>query len=249
MKNKLIFVLILFFLVFISFYYGGLVKKNALMVNDVVLEKIYGVKDFITESFSKHFNQAEQIEQLKVRNQELEYAAVLTTSFANQLNHILEDKNSTRYLPQVSLARAISYVRLNDYKRLWLDLAKVSPNKNKGLIYKGYTIGIAINKEGRAMALLQGDEQCVFSVYVGKNKAPGLVQGEDGKMKVKFIPKWAKINIGDEILTSGLDNIFFSDVPVGIVSMIEDEDMYQSVEVKPYASINIPAYLYVVDNL
>lgn len=249
MKNKLIFVLILFFLVFISFYYGGLVKKNALMVNDVVLEKIYGIRDFITESFSKHFNQAEQIEQLKARNQELEYAAVLTTSFANQLNHILEDKNSTRYLPQVSLARAISYVRLNDYKRLWLDLAKVSPNKNKGLIYKGYTIGIAINKEGRAMALLQGDEQCVFSVYVGKNKAPGLVQGEDGKMKVKFIPKWAKINIGDEILTSGLDNIFFSDVPVGIVSMIEDEDMYQSVEVKPYASINIPAYLYVVDNL
>ncbi|EQA9764388.1 rod shape-determining protein MreC, partial [Campylobacter coli] len=224
-------------------------KKNALMVNDVVLEKIYGVKDFITESFSKHFNQAEQIEQLKARNQELEYAAVLTTSFANQLNHILEDKNSTRYLPQVSLARAISYVRLNDYKRLWLDLAKVSPNKNKGLIYKGYTIGIAINKEGRAMALLQGDEQCIFSVYVGKNKAPGLVQGEDGKMKVKFIPKWAKINIGDEILTSGLDNIFFSDVPVGIVSAIEDEDMYQSVEVKPYASINIPAYLYVVDNL
>ncbi|EOI0503937.1 rod shape-determining protein MreC [Campylobacter coli] len=249
MKNKLIFVLILFFLVFISFYYGGLLKKNALIVNDVVLEKIYGVKDFITESFSKHFNQAEQIEQLKARNHELEYAAVLTTSFANQLNHILEDKNSTRYLPQVSLARAISYVRLNDYKRLWLDLAKVSPNKNKGLIYKGYTIGIAINKEGRAMALLQGDEQCVFSVYVGKNKAPGLVQGEDGKMKVKFIPKWAKINIGDEILTSGLDNIFFSDVPVGIVSAIEDEDMYQSVEVKPYASINIPAYLYVVDNL
>ncbi|ENI9737908.1 rod shape-determining protein MreC, partial [Campylobacter coli] len=28
MKNKLIFVLVLFFLVFISFYYGGLVKKN-----------------------------------------------------------------------------------------------------------------------------------------------------------------------------------------------------------------------------
>lgn len=174
---------------FFSFYIvllWRLSKKNALMVNDVVLEKIYGVKDFITESFSKHFNQAEQIEQLKARNQELEYAAVLTTSFANQLNHILEDKNSTRYLPQVSLARAISYVRLNDYKRLWLDLAKVSPNKNKGLIYKGYTIGIAINKEGRAMALLQGDEQCVFSVYVGKNKAPGLVQGEDGKMKVKL---------------------------------------------------------------
>ncbi|EAK3865575.1 rod shape-determining protein MreC, partial [Campylobacter jejuni] len=111
------------------------------------------------------------------------------------------------------------------------------------------TAGIAINKNGRAMALLQGDDQCVFSVYIGKSKAPGLIQGEDGRIVVKFIPKWAKINTGDEILTSGLDNIFFSDIPVGIVNRVNDEDMYQSVEVKPYVKISIPAYLYVVDNL
>ena len=99
------------------------------------------------------------------------------------------------------------------------------------------------------MALLQGDGGCVFSVYIGKSKAPGLIQGEDDKVVVKFIPKWAKINIGDEILTSGLDNIFFADVPVGIVTHISDGDMYQSVEVKPYARISIPAYLHIVDNL
>ncbi|HHY1238936.1 TPA: rod shape-determining protein MreC, partial [Campylobacter jejuni] len=175
--------------------------------------------------------------------------AVKVTSFANQLNRILEDQNSTKYLPQVSLTRVISYVQLNDYKKLWLDWSKIPVGKNRGLIYQGYTAGIAINKNGRAMALLQGDDQCVFSVYIGKSKAPGLIQGEDGRIVVKFIPKWAKINIGDEILTSGLDNIFFSDIPVGIVNRIDDEDMYQSVEVKPYVKISIPAYLYVVDNL
>ncbi|TKX32531.1 rod shape-determining protein MreC [Campylobacter aviculae] len=249
MKNKLIFVLILFFLIFLSFYYGGLIKKNVLLVNDVVIEEFYGAKDFIVQTVSKHFNQVEQIEKLKARNQELEYMAALTTTFANQLNRILEDKNSTKYLPQVSLTRAISYVQLNDYKKLWLDFVKVPPNKNRGLIYQGYTAGIAINKDSRAMAILQGDEQCVFAVYIGKIKAPGLVQGENGKVMVKFIPKWAKINIGDEILTSGLDNIFFSDVPVGVVSKISDGDIYQSVEVKPYAQINISAYLYMVDSI
>ncbi|WP_038815335.1 rod shape-determining protein MreC [Campylobacter jejuni] len=249
MNNKLIFVLVLFFLIFISFYYGGLVKKNVLLVNDVVIEKFYGIKDFIVESVSQHFNQAEQIEQLKVRNQELEHIAVLAASFANQLNRILEDKNSTKYLPHVSLVRAISYVQLNDYKKLWLDFTQAPQKKNKGLIYQGYTIGIAVNKDGRAMALLQGDDKCVFAVYIGKDKAPGLVKGENGRLMVKFIPKWAKISIGDEILTSGLDDIFFSDIPVGVVSGIKDEDMYQSVEVKPYANINIPAYLYMVDSL
>ncbi|TKX31227.1 rod shape-determining protein MreC [Campylobacter estrildidarum] len=249
MKNKLIFVLILFFLIFLSFYYGGLIKKNVLLINDVVIEEFYGVKDFISEEFSKHFDQVEQIEKLKARNQELEYMAVLTTTFANQLNRILEDKNSTKYLPQVSLTRAISYVQLNDYKKLWLDFVKVPPNKNRGLIYKGYTVGIAINKDNRPMAILQGDEQCVFAVYIGKNKIPGLIKGENGKILVKFIPKSFKIHIGDEILTSGLDNIFFSDVPVGRIIQIYDGDIYQSAEVKPYAQINIPAYLYMVDSL
>ncbi|MFB1645837.1 rod shape-determining protein MreC [Campylobacter molothri] len=249
MKNKLIFILILFFLIFISFYYGGLIKKNILFVNDVVIEKFYGIKDFISEEFSKHFNQAEQIEKLKARNRELEYMAVLTTSFANQLNRILEDKNSTKYLPQVSLTRAISYVRLNDYKRLWLDFARVPTDKNKGLIYQGYTAGIAINKNDRAMAILQGDEKCVFAVYIGKDKIPGLLQGENGKIIVNFISKSAKIHIGDEILTSGLDNIFFSDIPVGKVIEINNGEIYKSVIVKPYVKINIPAYLYIVDSV
>ncbi len=87
-----------------------------------------------------------------------------------------------------------------------------------------------------------------FSVYIGKSKAPGLIQGEDGRIVVNY-SKMGKINTGDEILTSGLDNIFFSDIPVGIVNRVNDEDMYQSVEVKPYVKISIPAYLYVVDNL
>ncbi|MDX2330977.1 rod shape-determining protein MreC [Campylobacter hepaticus] len=249
MKNKIFYVLILAFLVFISFYYGGLVKQNVLRINDLVISNFYNIKDYLGESISQHFNQIEQIQKLKIRNKELEDIAVKVTSFANQLNRILEDQNSTKYLPQVSLTRVISYVQLNDYKKLWLDWNKIPITKNRGLIYQGYTAGIAINKNGRAMALLQGDDQCVFSVYIGKLKAPGLIQGEDGKLMVQFIPKWAKINIGDEILTSGLDNIFFSDIPVGIVSKINDEDMYQSVEVKPYIQISIPNYLYVVDSL
>lgn len=249
MKNKIFYVLVLAFLVFISFYYGRLIKQNVLRVNDFVIGNFYNIKDYLKEKISEYFNQANQIQQLKARNKELEDIAVKVTSFANQLNRILEDQNSTKYLPQVSLTRVISYVQLNDYKKLWLDWSKIPVGKNRGLIYQGYTAGIAINKDGRTMALLQGDDQCVFSVYIGKSKAPGLIQGENGKVVVKFIPKWAKINVGDEILTSGLDNIFFSDVPVGIVNRVDDEDMYQSVEVKPYVKISIPAYLYVVDNL
>lgn len=249
MKNKIYYVLIFAFLVFISFYYGGLIKKNILHINDFLIIRFYDTKDYIYDNISKHFNQAEQILTLKEKNKELERTSNLVTTFANELNRLLEDQNSTQYFPRISLARAISYVQIGDYKRVWLELNKATPSQNRGLIYKGYTAGIAINKDGRSMALLQGDDQCVFSVFIGKNRAPGLIQGQNNKVIINFIPKWAKIQIGDEILTSGLDGIFFSGIPVGVVEKVNDEEMYQSVEVKPYIQVNIPAYLYIVEYL
>lgn len=76
---------------------------------------------------------------------------------------------------------------------MWLDFAKVSPNKNKGLIHQGYTIGIAINKDGRAMALLQGDEQCVFSVYIGKNKILALSKAKMINLRLNLYPNGQKL--------------------------------------------------------
>ena len=112
---------------------------------------------------------------------------------------------------------------------------------------QGYTAGIAVVKDGRLMGILQGDEDCTFSVYVGKKKIPGVAQGRNGRVVVKFIPKWEKINVGDEVLTSGLDEIFFSGVPVGRVVSVLSEDMYQSAELETFAKINIPSYMYLIE--
>ncbi|KAA6225184.1 MULTISPECIES: rod shape-determining protein MreC [unclassified Campylobacter] len=249
MKNKVIYVLIFAFLVFVSFYYGGLIKKNVLVVNDYVIKSAYDFKDFVSEKISIHFNQIEQIENLKEKNEKLESLGMLVGTLSNEINRLLEDKNSTHFLPNVSLARVISYVQMNDYTKVWLDGTKSTPNKNKGLLYQGYSVGILIDKDARPMALLQGDEKCIFSVYIGDNKAPGFIQGHNGKIMVKYIPRWASFKVGDEILTSGLDNIFFAGVPVGVVTRVVDEDIYLSAEVKPYAQLNIPAYVYVIDRL
>ena len=51
MKNKIFYVLVLAFLVFISFYYGGLIKQNVLRVNDFVIGNFYNIKDY--EKFEK----------------------------------------------------------------------------------------------------------------------------------------------------------------------------------------------------
>lgn len=248
MKNKVRTALILAFLIFMSFYYGGYIKRAVLVVNDTLINAYHNTKNYIVDTINEHFNQVEEIRILRAKNENLEQTSILVSTFASQLNSLLEDRNSTQYFPKVSLVKAISYVQLSDYNRVWLSFSSnLSSSRNRGLIYQGYTAGIAVVKDGRLMALLQGDEQCTFSVYVGKGKVPGIAQGKNDKIIVKFIPKWEKINIGDEVLTSGLDEIFFVGVPVGKVVNVLSEDMYQSAEVEVFARISIPSYLYLIE--
>lgn len=248
MKNKVRTALILAFLIFMSFYYGGYIKRAVLVVNDTLINAYHNTTNYLVNTINEHFNQVEEIRILRAKNQSLEQTSVLVSTFASQLNSLLEDRNSTQYFPKVSLVKAISYVQLSDYNRVWLSFSSnLSSSRNRGLIYQGYTAGIAVVKDGRLMALLQGDEQCTFSVYVGKGKIPGIAQGKNNKIIVKFIPKWEKINIGDEVLTSGLDEIFFAGVPVGKVVNVMSEDMYQSAEVEAFVRISIPSYLYLIE--
>lgn len=248
MKSKFSLILILAFLIFMSFYYGTYIKRAVLLVNDNVIKAYYNAKTYIIDTINEHFNQVEEIRTLRAKNESLEQMSMLASTFAEQLNRLLGDKNSTQYFPKISLVKAISYVQISDYKRVWLSFSTNLHNtRNKGLIYQGYTAGIAVVKDGRLMAILQGDEQCVFSVYIGENKVPGVAQGKNGKVIVNFIPKSYKINIGDEVLTSGLDEIFFSGVPVGRVVSVFNENMYQSVELESFAEIDIPSYMYLIE--
>lgn len=248
MKNKIRYLLIVSFLLFMSFYFGGFVKKGVLGVNDRVIEQYFSAKNAVIDAINEHFNQVEEIRLLRAKNEALEQSSALLSTFANQLNMILEDKNSTLYYPQISLVKAISFVQISNYTKIWLSFSgALAGTRNQGLIFQGYTAGIAVVKDGRLMGILQGDEDCTFSVYVGKKKILGVAQGRNGRVVVKFIPKWEKINVGDEVLTSGLDEIFFSGVPVGRVVSVLSEDMYQSAELETFAKINIPSYMYLIE--
>lgn len=63
MKNKIFYVLVLAFLVFISFYYGGLIKQNVLRVNDFVIGNFYNIKDYWEKKFQNTL-----IKQIKFSN-------------------------------------------------------------------------------------------------------------------------------------------------------------------------------------
>jgi len=63
---------------------------------------------------------------------------------------------------------------------------------------------------------------------------------------VSFIPAWFNLRIGDEVKTSGLDNIFFKNLKVGKVIAIKKSQGYQDAVVAPYFKSNEPNYFHII---
>jgi rod shape-determining protein MreC len=107
--------------------------------------------------------------------------------------------------------------------------------------------GIVIQHKGKPLALLNRDIKSSYAVQIGKNLAPGIVHGNNGKnLVVKFIPAWFEVSQGDEVVTSGLDNIFFKGLKVGRVISITSSQGYQNAVVEPYYDSNNPNYFHMI---
>jgi rod shape-determining protein MreC len=89
--------------------------------------------------------------------------------------------------------------------------------------------------------------QSSYSVYIGNDKAPGIAHGNNDKnIIVSFIPGWFTLNVGDEVVTSGLDNIFFKGLKVGKVLSVTTVQGYQNAVVAPYYRPNEPNYFHII---
>ena len=109
--------------------------------------------------------------------------------------------------------------------------------------------GIAQVKNKQLYGYLTSDKKCRFSVFIGELKAPGIAEGlQQNEMQIKFIPKWYDIKEGDKVVTSGLDAIFFENIPVGIVTRTELHSSYKVAYIKTYSDIFHPKTFFLIND-
>lgn len=246
--NKIKFLLIIVCLGFITFYLSDYARSIVINSTNFVLSLYQDTRDFIIETIDEHFDQADEIRALREQNAELEHSATLLSAFAYKLDTLLSEQNSTRFNPDVKLVRAISYMNIGDHDKIWIDFDEFDENRIYGLISQGKTAGIVVNKNGNPLALLQTDPKSTFSVSIGEQQIAGIATGNGKNIVVKFIAQWLNPKIGDEVYTSGLDEIFFGGVPVGKISKVYEEELYKSAIVETDLKIQVPSYLYIVTN-
>ena len=234
-------------LFYISVHFSAPVREKVLSLPLHVKTLFLSTVDSFKAKIDTFYQQKQKIAQLEKELASSRKNALLSVAFASKLNHLLEECNLTAYRPHLRPVRALSYVTLGDFGRVWLDFPDYNRSKIYGLLFQGYAAGIVDEENGYPMARLLRNPKMVFSVAIGKKRDLGILFGGKDFLSVKYIPSYADVHLGDEVITSGHDNIFYEGVKVGEVVDIQVYNLYKMAIVKPYALLHDPEFFYAVD--
>ena len=253
MKTRLVIIAILLLMLTV------LLTRNDERITDMLLGIINPIKQNyknltqgIEEKSHSYIFQKESIEKLGRENRILRKRLLEQTHYIQQVKNIYNVLPKLSKLPihNISISETISYVKLNSFSQIILTKPKdLTQHKLYGLIQGKVVAGTARVHNDQLYGYLTSDDKCRFSVFIGDDKAPGIATGKKAnEMTIKFIPKWHKIKVGDKVKTSGLDDIFFSNIPVGIVTKIEVQSSYKVAHIKTYSDIYHPKTFFLIND-
>ncbi|RAX56746.1 rod shape-determining protein MreC [Helicobacter monodelphidis] len=253
-KKPFLWIVLIVLVFFISFKIGGEVHTRLLMLSDHLKGFFLDVYEGVESYHKRYFNQADEIEILNQQLHDKESLELQLIALQEELNNILMVNSSFETFslhPNIEIVRILSYVEMGNYEKVWLEhnLKDMQEGKIYGLVHDNIAIGIAIVTNGRLLGILNGHPQSVFSVFIGEQKVPGIIKPQRGKYNLfaNYIPTWLGINIGDEVVTSGLDGIFFKNIKVGKVVNIENSRGYLVAEIEPYPRNYELRYIWLID--
>jgi len=246
-KNRFFFILIIIFIILVTMKVVPSFRGEVLhFSNNIKLTFLNTIED-IKHYINTYTKQAKRIEELEKKVKELEPNALLSVTLAKRLDKLLKETNLNYKHPSLHLVKTLSFEKLGDYNALWVDFKDFDPKKVYGLIYKGYTAGIIKEKDGNPLAVLELDPTVALSVYIGKYKTEGVIFGNNKNMIIKYIQKFNILKVGDEVVTSGKDGIFYEGVKVGKVVKITERELYNEAIVEPYIQPASARYFYAID--
>lgn len=243
-------------LLFLALFGGALYSSTALQgpflsLLNSVKSGYHHLVTSVEDAIDEHFLQQSTIRRLRDELEKYEESHLILHQVATELNQLFAENNSSfKARPNVSLVRTISYANFGDTNKVWLDMEDFNASKVYGLVHKELVAGIVVAKHERPLALLNGDPKSSYAVYVGKNRAPGIAHGKNAKeLIVEFIPTWIEIEPGDEVVTSGLDRLFFAGLKIGRVRSVKQSEGYQNAVVEPYYDSSNPGYFHVIKSI
>ncbi len=204
----------------------------------------------LKDNFNSYFNQVETLQNLNsLHNKNANYK-VLYEKAQNELNELKRDMQimDGNFSHDTLYTKAVSYLNLNDFSKIILD-KKLPATKLYPLITpQGFSAGIVRVYNNISIGYLNTNPKSNYAVFIGDTNSPGITSGadENGYIIIQHIPKWYQIKVNDEVVTSGMDEIFPYGIKVGRVVGFKDQLYTKTAIVKPYAFVTSKRYFYII---
>ena len=253
MKHRVVFIALLMVALAAVFFQKNQKFHNTILSFTNPIKSSYRhLLQTIEEKSNSYIFQKNSIDKLTKENRALKKYLLDQTQYLQQVDTLFKKLPSLEKLPykSITLVETISYTKLNSFDKVLLTIPKkfkLQEDKAYGLIQGNAVGGTAIYKKGSLYGYLSSNPRCKFAVFIGKNRTPGIIQGLDANtMMIKYIPKWANIKKGDRVETSGLDDIFFANIPVGTIKSVHVGNSYKTAYVKTFADNQHPDIYFLI---
>ena len=156
-----------------------------------------------------------------------------------QLRQLLDFRSQ---LPSASITASI----IANSASAWFQSCSIDKGSADG-VRKGMSVVTPLGVVGRvvdvatrsAKILLLTDANSGIDVMVQRTRARGIVSGslENGTV-LKYVKRTEDIQVGDRLITSGLDGVFLKGLMVGTISKVRKQNLglFQTIEVMPAIS-------------
>ena len=235
--------LIVLSFIFILFFQISFIKDRVLQFTNSLKKDFSSFIVNLKHNFDVYIDQKDTLEKLIKENQFLK-DKIEETAIKYAMCKDLKHFNNLNF-PNIVFTQVISYAALPDFTQIYIDYNN-SFNIPRGLVYNNLAAGIVIkNFKNYSLALLNSNKKTSYTVFIGKNEIPGIFYGKINT--IKYIPKFKKINIGDVVITSGLDKVFYKGAKVGVITEVIEKDLYQEAKVKLFYNDLNPNFFYVIE--
>lgn len=168
-----------------------------------------------------------------------------------RLNQLINFKNHSKM--DLVAARVMSKDLLSDHNTLQISKGTVHGIKaGQAVITVSGVVGYIFKPESfSAQVLLITDRYSVVDGIIARSRARGIVEGKNASTcLLRYLEKSEDIQVGDLVVTSGLDNIFPKGFPVATVESIENKNYAISaqVELRPVVDSNKVEEVFVIVN-
>ena len=158
---------------------------------------------------------------------------------ADRLAVLLNFRRSNADVPMIS-ARVIGASAGAASQTIQLDRGERDGiRRNMGVITPDGVVGKVIEAYPNAsQVLLLTDKESGVGAMLADSRIQSPVGGQgDPLLVMKYVPNDETVNLGERVITSGMDRIFPRDLPVGFVTEIKPGNPFKQIRIKPAANL------------